>query len=309
MSFGYGSRQHAIGVLIDHHLGGGVKDCFLVLDPDELRAQYVAVARASFCRFRPYSRASATSILAAALAAEPCPEQPDQVEDVRHHLELLRSRLELLLAVGGGSAAVGRGSAAGSAGSRASAQPTVHRVKITLRDTKPPIWQRPEVLSGLRLSQLHGCVQSAFGWTGGHLWAFSTPQGEFGVPNPDLGFGSASGRTIGDVAPVVGSKFRYNYDFGDDWDHEILVEDIRPAEAGVAYPRCTPGRRACPLDDCGGIWGYYELLEILADPDDPEHKERLEWLGIDSADQFDPERFILADANRALKRLTGQGLS
>ncbi|MEU6652828.1 plasmid pRiA4b ORF-3 family protein [Streptomyces sp. NPDC046900] len=91
--------------------------------------------------------------------------------------------------------------------------------------------------------------------------------------------------------------------FGDDWEHDILIEDVTAPEAGTAYLRCLTGRRACPPEDCGGIWGYDYLVEILADSRHEEHKDRLEWLGLDSADQFDPAAFDAAQVNSALSPL------
>ena len=105
------------------------------------------------------------------------------------------------------------------------------------------------------------------------------------------------------VAPRKGDRLSYTYDFGDNWEHTILVEAITSPEPGIAYPRCLTGRRACPPEDCGGIGGYDYLIEILTDPEDEEHEDRLEWLGLDSADQFDPEAFDPAQANTALVNL------
>jgi len=106
--------------------------------------------------------------------------------------------------------------------------------------------------------------------------------------------------TLEQVAPRVNSKLRYTYDFGDDWDHDILVEKVLDREGTAAYPRCTGGRRAAPPDDCGGIYGYAELVEVLSDPDDEEHDDRLEWLGLDTAAEFDPDRFDAEAVTRAL---------
>lgn len=310
LCFSYGRERHVVGVLIDHVLGGGVKDCFISTRPDQVRARFRKAARQAGLAFEDYTPAHAASILARALAREPCPEQPDQVEDVGSYLDLLRSRLTLLSAAdaAGAAGATDTGSSAVPLvgyrhGKDQQARPTLHRVKITLRGAKPPIWRRLEVPSDLKLSRLHECVQLAFGWDGGHLWVFSTPGGEFGHADPGLGHRNASVQSLRDVAPAVGDCIRYTYDFGDDWEHEIAVEDIVPAEAGVAYPRCIGGRRACPPEDCGGIWGYQALREILADPSHPEHAERLEWLGLGSAAEFDPAAFDLSEANRVLNGL------
>ena len=177
---------------------------------------------------------------------------------------------------------------------------TVHTIKVTLRDSRPPIWRRLEVPSGSTLHQLHNIIQSAFGWEDYHMWAFETPAERYGVADRDLGIRSAASKRLSQVASRIGDKFRYTYDFGDDWEHDIIVEAVTEAESAAAYPRCLTGRRAGPPEDCGGIWGYVYLVEILADPAHEEHKERLEWLGLNSAYEFDPAAFDLAEVNSAL---------
>ena len=322
VTFAYGRKAHAVVVLIDHGLGGGIKDCFLSDRPDRIRAKYQQAARGFGLDFRDYQPAEAGAILSQALRMPPCPAEPDQIEDVRDHLDLLRARVELLVAGGqagtvcdgrrdghrGGPAGDGhRGRPArrGAAGLRAAGGgiPAVHRLKITLRGAKPPIWRRLEVPSGSTLLQLHHAVLAAFGWEGSHLWVFETSAGEYGNGGRELGHRSAASAKLADVAGVTGDRIRYTYDFGDDWQHDIAVEDVRPAEPGTAYPRCTAGRRACPPEDCGGVWGYRELLEILADPRHPEHPDRLEWLGLSAAAELDPAHFDLAEVSAALSGL------
>jgi hypothetical protein len=92
-------------------------------------------------------------------------------------------------------------------------------------------------------------------------------------------------------------QFTYEYDFGDSWRHEILVEKVLAPEAGGRYPQCVAGKRACPPEDCGGVWGYERFLEVIKDEDDPEHEETLEWAG----GSFDPEAFSVEEANEALQ--------
>lgn len=178
----------------------------------------------------------------------------------------------------------------------------IHKVKIVLAGSRPSIWRRLEVSSGITLRQLHQVVQVAFGWEDYHMWVFETSLGRYGVADRELGIGNAGAKKLADVAPVAGGRLNYTYDFGDDWEHEIVVEAVSEAEPGVGYPRCLAGRRACPPEDCGGIWGYGYLLEILADPGHEDHEERLEWLGLESASQFDPDAFDLAGVNSALSR-------
>jgi hypothetical protein len=182
----------------------------------------------------------------------------------------------------------------------AAGRASVHTIKIGLRGMRPPVWRRLEVPSGTRLDALSTVIQVAFGWVGYHLWVFETARGEFGVSDPELGHRDAATVTLKAVAPRAGARLRYIYDFGDDWQHDIMVEAVGPADSDACYPRCTAGRRAGPPEDCGGVWGFAELLEILADPQHEEHAERLEWLGVDSAEEFDPAAFDLAEINRDL---------
>lgn len=173
----------------------------------------------------------------------------------------------------------------------------VHTIKITLRDSRPPIWRRLQVPSDCTLRQLHGAIQAAFGWEDYHLWVFEVSGAQYGVADRELEIRSAASKRLSQVAPDAGNRLRYTYDFGDGWEHDIVVEAVGEAEPGAAYPRCLAGRRACPPEDCGGIWGYENLLEILADPDHEEHDERLEWLGLGSAAEFDPAAFDLDQVN------------
>ena len=102
-----------------------------------------------------------------------------------------------------------------------------------------------------------------------------------------------------DLAPAVKSNFIYEYDFGDGWEHEIKVVKIGPPVEGVKYPVCIAGKLACPPEGCGGIWGYYDMLEALKDPKHKQHKEFIEWIG----GKFDPERFNLDEVNATMRRL------
>jgi hypothetical protein len=176
----------------------------------------------------------------------------------------------------------------------------VYQIKVGLRGAKPPIWRRLEVPADISLARLHTVIQIAFGWDDSHLHVFETPYGSFGTADADLGHRSETSATLEQVAPAVNSTLSYTYDFGDDWDHDIVVEKVLDHDETAAYPRCTGGRRAAPPDDCGGIWGYAELVEVLNDPDDQEHEDRLEWLGLDDAAEFDPDRFDAEAVTRAL---------
>lgn len=128
-------------------------------------------------------------------------------------------------------------------------------------------------------------------------WAL--PYGEFGTSDSDLGHRPDGSVTLEQVAQGANVKIRYIYDFGDDWEHEILVEKVLDGNPGVpALPWCTGGRRAAPPEDCGGIWGHADLLDALDDPTRADHKEKLEWLGLADLSEFDPAAFDIADCER-----------
>lgn len=173
---------------------------------------------------------------------------------------------------------------------RAPATGNVFQLNVTLLDTKPPIWRRVLVDGASTLDHLHEVIQAAFGWWNYHLHEFEVGRTRYGVPDPDEDWGDPprdERRTRLDSIAGEGSSFRYTYDFGDGWDHKITVEKVLPADSAPTLPACIDGRRACPPEDCGGTWGYRELLEILASPAHPEHDERREWIGR----PFDPEAF------------------
>jgi len=179
----------------------------------------------------------------------------------------------------------------------------VYQLKVGLRGTKPPIWRRLEVPADISLARLHTVIQVAFGWDDSHMHAFETPYGNFGVADAELGHRAEAPVTLEQVAPAANSRLRYTYDFGDDWEHDVVVEKVLDRRGTADYPRCSGGRRAAPPDDCGGVWGYAELVEVLGDPDHPEHEDRLEWLGLDDAAGFDPDRFDADAVTRALSNL------
>lgn len=178
----------------------------------------------------------------------------------------------------------------------------IYQIKVSLRGARPPIWRRLEVPADVNLARLHELIQVAFDWHDSHLHVFETAYGSFGRPDAELGHRAASRVTLEQVAPAVGDKLRYTYDFGDNWEHDIVVEKVLDRDASVAYPRCVGGRRAAPPEDCGGVWGYAELMEILGDPTHPEHRDRLDWLDLDDPTDFDPARFDAKAVTAALQQ-------
>jgi hypothetical protein len=180
---------------------------------------------------------------------------------------------------------------------------SIYQIKVTLEGSKPPIWRRLLVRSDITLGDLHTNIQAAMGWWDYHLHQFTVGETCFGVPHPDyddyLEMHDEEEVTLAQVAPREGLKFHYEYDFGDSWMHQVLVEKVLSAVSGQSYPVCIKGRRACPPEDVGGMWGYYDFLDALEDPDHEEHESYLEWIG----GEFDPEAFDLDEVNEALSDL------
>jgi hypothetical protein len=174
---------------------------------------------------------------------------------------------------------------------------------VGLRGATPPIWRRLEVPADVSLARLHRIIQVAFAWDGSHLHVFQTPYGEFGIADAELGHRAEAPVTLEQVAPTACSAIRYTYDFGDDWEHDVVVEKVLDRDSTVSYPRCTGGRRAAPPEDCGGIWGYADLAQAITDPVHPGHDDMLEWLGLSDAADFDPAEFDAQTVTQALSEL------
>jgi hypothetical protein len=179
----------------------------------------------------------------------------------------------------------------------------VYQLKVTLQDTKPPVWRRVLVTADTNLAQLHSILQVVMGWEDGHLHQFIVGDVYYGMREPDFGFGrevrDESSVKLSQIATSEKTKFTYEYDFGDSWYHQILIEKILPVEECVRYPVCIKGKRACPPEDIGGVWSYESFLNIISDPDHPEHEGMLDWVG----GEFDPEKFDLEAVNKELKLL------
>lgn len=174
----------------------------------------------------------------------------------------------------------------------------VYQIKVTLKNIRPPIWRRLEVTNTTTLKQLHDIIQIAMGWEDFHLHQFTVGNTYYGKPDRSSPFDDTKDERkvkLSKVLPKENSKITYEYDFGDSWEHEILLEKILPVEE-KEYPVCVKGKRACPPEDVGGVWGYADMLEAVQDPDHPEHEDMREWLG----DDFDPEAFDPEDVNDQL---------
>jgi hypothetical protein len=174
----------------------------------------------------------------------------------------------------------------------------VYQLKVTLEEIEPPVWRQLEVPGDITLAKLHSVIQLAMGWLDYHLHEFRMGDVTYGEPDPEFD----DDREVKDdrrarlsrAVSGVGEEFIYLYDFGDGWTHLVVVEDIRPREPRIHYPRVLAGARACPPEDVGGPYGYVDFLQAIADPKHTEHNGMLEWVG----GEFDPEAFDVDAKNR-----------
>ena len=189
--------------------------------------------------------------------------------------------------------------------SKAVASQVIFQFKIVLMDTEPAIWRRVQA-PDMTLDQFHACIQTAMGWTNSHLHQFELDGVRYG--DPELLYeGFEDDQEVNNSLKVKlsklftkhkkGYRFQYEYDFGDGWAHEITYEGVVEPEAKVKYPRCIDGARACPPEDCGGAFGYANLLEVLKDKKHPEYKAMREWAGL-----LKPEAFSAEKATQAMHK-------
>ncbi len=180
----------------------------------------------------------------------------------------------------------------------------LYQFKITLLESNLPIWRRIQVQDGT-LDKLHEHIQTAMGWTNSHLHQFEIKGERYGDPEllddgfEDFECEDSTTTMLSEILPKTGKRFafKYEYDFGDGWEHEVLYEGSLPLEKGKKYPLCLEGERACPPEDVGGVWGYADFLEAIADPKHEQHDDFVEWAG-----EFDPAEFDPMKATRDMKK-------
>jgi len=179
------------------------------------------------------------------------------------------------------------------------------QLKISLNDIRPPIWRRV-LTKDCTLAKLHDIIQASMGWFNSHLHLFEIREDRYGDlfqwPKDYLDVLETLNEEKLKLSQIVAQgikKFGYEYDMGDSWRHTVVIEKTVPVEAGVKYPRCISGERACPPEDCGGPWGYPEFVEAIQKPRHKRHRELLEWVG----GGFDPDKFDLEAVNEELKEV------
>ena len=187
----------------------------------------------------------------------------------------------------------------------------VYQFKITLKGIKPPIWRRIQVPATYSFWDLHVAIQDSMGWTDTHLHNFEIMnpvkhrREEIGIPDTEFFENDIKPgwkKKIAKYFSMNNAKAVYVYDYGDNWEHNVVLEKIVPEKAGVQYPVCIKGVRACPPEDCGGPDGYQRFLEIIMDPAHEEYQEMLEWAGGDfNPDDFDPDDLFFDNPQERLK--------
>ncbi|MDF9796280.1 hypothetical protein OKW21_001543 [Catalinimonas alkaloidigena] len=183
-----------------------------------------------------------------------------------------------------------------------------YQFKIKLEGTsKPPVWRKLLVPEHYTFAELHMAIQGAFSWENAHLFRFHDGYGgniKIGIPYDD-GFGEAMDEDaekikISSLFVQEKQKLQYQYDFGDSWEHLITLEKI--IDEKIMQARCLAGKGACPPEDCGGIWGYYALVEAVNDrtanrPENTEHEDMRDWLGMEEDEDWDVHAFDLDETN------------
>lgn len=187
----------------------------------------------------------------------------------------------------------------------------IYQFKITLKGIEPSIWRRIHVPETYSFWDLHVAVQDAMGWQDGHLHDFAVlnphtrKKERIGIPDEDFELETLPGweLNISDYISIKNSTATYVYDYGGNWEHVIKFKKILPRDNETKYPRCIDGKRACPPEDCGGVYGYQEFLEAIMDPGHEEHEDMLSWAGEDfEPEVFDPHKVRFDDPKKRWNR-------
>ncbi len=179
----------------------------------------------------------------------------------------------------------------------------IARLHIALSDTDPLIWRKIDMPVDGNLRMLHDAIQRAMGWYDCHLWEFEAEDRRYGLPDPDwpdetlVAAKTTKLKTLLDNGVTC---FEYIYDMGDDWHHVLTVETVEPGQPKTKYPRYVDGARRAPPEDIGGIPGFENFLDAIADPDHPEHRELTDWHSECFGDAYDPESFDERNAKLGL---------
>lgn len=175
----------------------------------------------------------------------------------------------------------------------------IYQIKVVLKNTKPKIWRRLLVDADTQLDDLHRIIQTSMGWTNSHLHLFKVGKNEYAPDEFEVEDCLSSRKVkLNTILKKEKSKILYVYDLGDYWEHDIILEKIiKEGDAGQ-IPRCVKGKSSCPPEDCGGTFGYMELIQTISNPKHEDYESMMEWLD----GEFDPDYFNVEEVNQSLKQ-------
>jgi len=181
----------------------------------------------------------------------------------------------------------------------------VYQLKVQLKGIRPPIWRRFLVSNTSTLEDFHHTIQIVMGWTNSHLHQFISGKSRYGMVDPEFGMDwddelqDELNFKVKDLLKSEGDSIVYEYDFGDGWEHKVTLEKVLPFDKYQFLPCCIKGKRGCPPEDVGGVWGYSDFLEKWIDENHLEHEDLKEWAG----DYFFPEIFNQIETNEILEEV------
>jgi hypothetical protein len=177
---------------------------------------------------------------------------------------------------------------------------SVFRLRIQLNDVDPVIWRRLLVPGGIRMGKLSDILLAAMGWSNSHLHAFTVGDIRYGMNADEFPEGEIDEKTVTVFQALREQRrFTFEYDFGDSWEHDVVIEDLTWSGVGLKSAVCIDGANACPPDDVGGTWGYGEFLDAIANSTHEDHERFLSWAG----GSFDPAEFDLGQVNAVLQKI------
>jgi hypothetical protein len=173
-------------------------------------------------------------------------------------------------------------------------------LRVEIKHIEPLIWRRVAVRPSMNLMTLHKVIQAVMGWLDYHLWEFVVDDRKYGMPDPDRPHVKNGATTqLAAILNLGMTELDYVYDFGDNWEHRIVVEQTAEVETGAKYPRFLGGERRCPPEDCGGPPGYFDFIDNIARKNSKKAKQALDWYG----GPYDPNDIDEEQINITLRRI------
>ncbi len=174
----------------------------------------------------------------------------------------------------------------------------IYQIHISLQGSKPKIWRRVLIKPDITLVDFHRIIQTVMGWSNSHLHQFEKGHDSYSPEEFEVEDTQNSRKVkLNSLLKKENDKIKYEYDFGDSWMHDIILEKVLPVDKTMQIPSCVNGKGNCPPEDCGGIWGYEDIKTILSNPKHKQFEETMEWIG----NEFDPDYFDKKEINEMLK--------